>query len=506
MMFGHVRGMRIVVLSALVAGLLCAGSWFAPARAQDGRVKIDAKEVESAKAELKKLGPEPRAFVLISRIVRPSVVSVVTKHKQAVPQFPDFFGEDWPDDVPSPFGRRSGRQPRRPAPEQEVFAMGSGIMVDKSGHILTNNHVVAGAIEIKVGLADDSQYEAELVGTDESTDLAIIKLKDCPADKIVPAVFGDSNQLEVGQWVLTVGAPYGRTKSVSAGIVSATGRRDVIPEAMRETGKIYYENFIQTDAAINRGNSGGPLVNYQGEVVGINAAIETRTGDYAGVGFAIPSSLAKPVMEQLIARGKVVRGYLGVNIAEITDAHVKDLKLSTREGVVVEEVKTNTPAERAGVKAKDVIVAVNGKPALSVVQLQSLVTATEPGTKIKLDVLRDGKAKAIEVVVDELPREVATAEAKFADEELGITVHPLTPELAQQSGYPGETGLLVMSVVEGSPADKAGIKEKDLITEVANASVATVGDFTRARKGQSIEKGVLLLVKTGDKARLALVK
>jgi serine protease Do len=379
-------------------------------------------------------------------------------------------------------------------------------MVDKSGHILTNNHVVAGAIEIKVGLADDSQYEAELVGTDENTDLAVIKLKDCPAEKIVPAVIGDSNQLEVGQWVLTVGAPYGRTKSVSAGIVSATGRTHVIPDAMRESGKIYYENFIQTDAAINRGNSGGPLVNYQGEVVGINAAIETRTGDYAGVGFAIPSSMAKPVMDQLIARGKVVRGYLGVNIADITDAHVKDLNLSTREGVVVEQVNENTPAERAGVEPKDVIVAVNGKPALSVVQIQSVVSGTEPGTKIKLDVLRGGKTKTLEVVIDELPRKITTAEAKFADEEIGITVLQLTPELAQQSGYAGEKGLLVMSVVEGSPADKAGIKEKDLIKEVANASVVTVGDFTRARKGQSIEKGVLLLVKTGDKARLALVK
>ena len=178
------------MLSAFVAGLLCAGSWFAPARAQDGRVKIDAKEVENAKAELKKLGPEPRAFVLISRIVRPSVVSVVTKHKQKIAECPDFFGDDWPFDVPNPFGAAHRRQPRRPAPEQEFFGMGSGIMVDKAGHILTNNHVVAGAVEIKVRLADDSQYDAELVGTDENTDLAVIKLKDCPADKIVPAVIG----------------------------------------------------------------------------------------------------------------------------------------------------------------------------------------------------------------------------------------------------------------------------------------------------------------------------
>ncbi len=506
-MSGRTRLMRIATLFMCVAGAVLAGAFVAAASAQDGRVTISAKEVADARAELEKLGPAPKAFVLISKIIRPSVVAIVTEHREKMEQMPDLFGDDWPFDVPNPFQRRN-RRPNQPAPEQKFYGMGSGVIVDKAGHVLTNNHVVSGAVSIKVRLADDTQVDAELVGTDENTDLAVIKLKDCPADKIIPVKLGDSEKLEVGEWVLAVGAPFGLTKSVSAGIVSAIGRTQVMPRDARERErKIFYENFIQTDAAINRGNSGGPLVNYAGEVIGVNAAIETGTGDYAGVGFAIPSNLVKPVMEQLISKGKVTRGYLGVQIGEMTDEKMKELKLAKREGIVVEQVYPNTPASKAGLEAKDVITTVNGKPAQSVTQLQGLIAATEPGAKIRLDLLRQGKPKTVDVVVEELPGELPTAQAALPDEELGITVQTLTADLATQvQAYDGEKGVLVMSVTPGGPADKAGLKVKDLIKEVANKPVASAADYERARKGIALDKGVLLLVKTGDMARLVLVK
>ncbi len=493
----------ISVSAAILAAALFAFGSGASASAQDGKMAISQKSVDDAKADLKKLGPEPKAFVLISKIVLPSVVTVVTKHKEKVAQIPDMFGDDWPFDVPNPFPRnRRGRA----APEQDVFGMGSGFVVDKAGHILTNNHVVAGAVEIKVRLADDTQYDATLVGTDENTDLAVIQLKDCPAEKIVPVTVGDSGKLEVGDWVLAVGAPFGFTKSVSAGIVSAVGRQGLMPHGDRDR-KIYYENFIQTDAAINRGNSGGPLVNYSGEVIGINAAIETPSGASAGVGFAIPTSLARPVMEQLIAKGKVTRGYLGVTIRETTDDDVKKLKLEKREGIYVEEVKPGTPAMDAGLESKDVIVKVNGKPAESVIELQSTIAATEPGKKVTMEVLRDGKPKTVEVTIKELPSEFPTTEASYADPDLGIKVRTLTSDLAQQAqAYVGDKGVLVMEVIKDSPADRAGIKYKDLIKEVANKPISSAGDFEAARAKVPLDKGVLLLVKTGDNnARLVLV-
>jgi len=246
--------------------------------------------VDEAKAELKKLGPPSRAFVLISKIVRPSVVSVVTARKVTMRTRPFFpFDDDWPFEGRNPFKefeRRYGRER-----EQKIQALGSGVVVSKEGHVLTNNHVVEGAEELTVVLHDESKFSAELVGTDPKTDLAVIKLKDCPAEKIVPAKLGESEKLEVGDWVLAVGAPFGLAQSVSAGIVSATGRANL--EIIKTPYR--YENYIQTDAAINRGNSGGPLVNYKAEVVGINIAIASGSGFYDGVCFAISSQIAKNV-------------------------------------------------------------------------------------------------------------------------------------------------------------------------------------------------------------------
>jgi len=499
------RGL-VVIAVVLLTGFLLIGAGTRHAQvlqAQNRSVVPVSKEVDDAKAELAKMGPPSRAFVLISKIIRPSVVSVLTtrKMKAQMPQGPFPFDDEWPFDGPNPFKEFEKRYGRER--EQEVRGLGSGVIVDKQGHILTNNHVVEGAKEIKVVLPDESEYTAELVGTDSKTDLAVILLKDCPAEKIVPAALGDSEKLEVGDWVLAVGAPFGLPQSVSAGIVSATGRSgvDVIRSPYR------YENFIQTDAAINRGNSGGPLVNYKAEVVGINTAIATGTGAYEGVGFAIPSKMAKRVMGDLITKGRVVRGYLGVVIREVRDEDVAKFKLPKRGGIVVESVYPETPAAKAGMKDKDVIVDLDGKSVPSVEQLRTLIADSSPGVKVKLGVLREGKPLTVDVTVEEQPEQIPTVMNATVDEELGLTVQTLTEDIAAQLGaYKGEHGVVVTEVDPEGAAAKAGIREKDLIKEVANKPVSNVGEYSRLRKGLNLQKGVLLLVKTGETAKLVLVK
>lgn len=485
-------------------------------RGQETSIVTVGQEVDEAKAELEKLGPPSRAFVLVAKIIRPSVVSVVTTRKVTTRPLRPFlpFDDDWPFEGPNPFKEHEKRRGR----ERKVSGLGSGVVVDKEGHVLTNNHVVRGADEIKVVLPDDSQYAAELVGTDPKTDLAVIKLKDCPVERIVPAKLGDSDKLQVGDWVLAVGAPFGLSQSVSAGIVSATGRTNVgiIRRPRRYKGinlSDAYENFIQTDAAINRGNSGGPLVNQKAEVIGINTAIATGTGFFQGVGFAIPSSMARRVMSQLITKGRVVRGYLGVVIRETTEEDVKTLKLARREGVVVEDVYPDTPAAKAGIEQMDVIVAIDGTPTPRMAQLRNFIARISPGAKVKLSVLREGKPRAVDVVIEEQPQEMPTTLASTVDAELGITVQTLTEGVASQlevggktGVYKGEKGVLVTTVVPGSLAARAGIKPKDLIKEVANKPVTSVTEYNRARKGLDLRKGVLLLVKTGRMARLVVVK
>ncbi len=497
--------MAAVVLAVVGLGVLW--SWMAfigCARAEDKTVLLTAKEVDEARADLNKM-PEPQAFILISKVIRPSVVSVITKRTPNVQmqQMPDSFGDEWPFDMPNPFKDFQKRFKNQPQ-QEKVVALGSGVVVDKEGRVLTNNHVIDGAQDITVVFPDESKYKATLVGTDPKSDIAVIKMKDCPADRLVPAMFADSDKAQVGQWVLAVGAPFGLTQSVSAGIISAKGRNGVgvIPNEYR------YEDFIQTDAAINHGNSGGPLVDYHANVVGINAAIATETGEYAGVGFAIPSNMAKSVMQQLISKGKVVRGYLGVEIRRVTEDDVKTLKLPKREGIYINKVYDDTPASKAGLKEKDVIVAINGKPSERVEPLRETIAETAPGQKVKLDIIRGGKPETVDVTIEEQPSEAPTvAEGAFTDKELGITVQTLTADLAGALGLAkGEKGVVVMGLDGGGLADKAGIKIRDLITQVANKPVADTAEYRDARKGMSVEKGVLLTVKSGGNERLVLVK
>jgi serine protease Do len=326
--------------------------------------------------------------------------------------------------------------------------------VDARGYILTNNHVVENATEVEVRLSDDRKFKATVVGRDARTDLAVLKVES-PGGPLPVAPLGDSDKLRVGQWAIAIGNPFGLDRTVTAGIISATGRTHV--------GVATYEAFIQTDASINPGNSGGPLLNLDGRVVGINTAI-VSSGQ--GIGFAIPINMARDIMTQLIARGRVVRGWLGVVIQDLTPELAAGFGVKEDAGVLVAEVMKDGPADAAGLKPGDIIVGFGGTPIKDVTDLQKRVAAVEPGRPTPLAVMRDRKTVTLRVKVGEQPTDEAMAAAESGDEILGLTVEPLTPETAQQNRLATRRGLLVTEVAPGSPGAAAGIKPGDAILEV----------------------------------------
>ena len=435
------------------------------------------------------------AFAAVAEHIRPAVVSVNSAKvvKFRTPDFSFPFGDDFPFRFFFDDGR--GRPPRpQPAPRQHEYrqnGMGSGIIIDKDGHILTNFHVIRDVDEISVTLSDRRTFKAKVVGTDPKTDLAIIQISDnVPADLPVAAL-GDSDALRIGDWVLAVGAPFGLPQTVTAGIISAKGRANV--------GTADYEDFIQTDAAINPGNSGGPLVNLRGEVVGLNTAIATRIGQNAGVGFAIPANMIRHVMPALIKGGKISRGMLGVVIQELNEDLAEKFGLSEPQGVLVTQVNKDSAADKAGIKVGDVITKFNGKEVDGVRQLTTMVAGTTPGSKVEIVLLRDGKERSVKAQLGELSGDATGGEGDETEPEtasdLGLTVQPLTPALAKQYRYEGEEGVVITGIEEGSLAANAGLQEGDLITEVNRQKVSSAGEF-RDAAGKSKDKGsILLLVK-----------
>ncbi|MFI5374592.1 MAG: Do family serine endopeptidase [Candidatus Rokuibacteriota bacterium] len=405
------------------------------------------------------------AFVSVADRATPSVVNVSVKVKpeaaqEAAPspemeeRFREFFG-------PELFERFF----RRRAPREDGRAAGSGVIVDPRGYILTNNHVVENATAIEVRLSDDRKFTATLVGRDARTDLAVLKVES-PAPLPV-ADLGDSDTLRVGQWAIAIGNPFGLDRTVTAGIISATGRTHV--------GVATYEAFIQTDASINPGNSGGPLLNLDGRVIGINTAI-VSSGQ--GIGFAIPITMARDIMTQLIARGRVVRGWLGVVIQDLTPELAAGFGVKEDAGVLVAEVMKDGPAEAAGLKPGDVITGFGGTAIKDVTDLQKRVAAVEPGRPTPIVVMRDHAPLALSVKVGEQPTDEAMAAAESGGEDiLGLTVEPLTPETAQQNHLSARSGLLVTEVVPGSPGAEAGIKPGDAIVEVNRRPVADAAAF-----------------------------
>jgi serine protease Do len=443
-----------------------------------------AAENDRAAHEISKRLP---SFAELVKIEKPAVVNISTTQvikQTGVPHprfnrrqspFEEFFGDDF-------FRKFFGDLPDR---EFKSKSLGSGFIINKEGFILTNNHVIENATEVKVRLSDEKEYDAKVIGRDPKTDIALIKID---AKNDLPIVqMGDSDKLEIGEWVLAIGNPFGLEQTVTAGIVSAKGR--VI-------GSGPYDNFIQTDASINPGNSGGPLFNIKGEVVGINTAI-VATGQ--GIGFAIPINMALSILPQLKEKGKVVRGWLGVMIQQITEDLAESMNLDTSDGALVAEVVEGGPADKAGIKRGDVILEFDGEVIGKMRDLPTLVAATPVGKKVQVNVLRKEKKETLTVVIGELEEEKA-AEADTEDEigSLGMTVQNLTPELTEYFQLEETEGVVVAEVERYGPAAEAGIRRGDIILEVNQTAVKSVKDYRKALAKKKPGESSLFWIKRGD--------
>lgn len=434
-------------------------------------------------ASLAALDNRPPSFSAIAKKTMPVVVNISTTAQRS----PRSGSNDPIDEF---FSRFFGdAQPR----ENSQRSLGSGILISNDGEILTSYHVVRNADSIKVNLADQMEYEARLIGKDDRTDLALIKIRRSGGN-LPFARLGSSSQLDVGDWVMAIGNPFGLEHTVTAGIVSAKGR--VI-------GAGPYDNFIQTDASINPGNSGGPLINASGEVVGVNSAIFSQSGGNVGIGFAIPIDLAKKVVDQLKKNGRVVRGWLGIRAQDVSPQLALSLGLTRNpvEMAVVSEVGDGSPAAEAGVKPGDIILEFNSKPVPRSQDFPSLIADTPPGQKVTLKIIRDKKEQIVSVKIGELPEEGdAVQKVETRDPEIGVRVQRITPEAARRLGLTSTKGVLIVEVQPGSPADQVGLEPADVIREVNQRPVNNISDFERAvRQGRRGER-TLLLVQRGDNA------
>ena len=430
-------------------------------------------------------------FVTLAKKLRPVVVNISTtqvavgSEASAGP-----FGEENPS---GDFWRRffGGPAPRGP---QRQKSLGSGFIIDRDGSILTNNHVVENAEKIVVRLADEREFEAKVIGKDSKTDIAVIKI-DAKGNFPVPPL-GDSDQLEVGEWVMAIGNPFGLDSTVTAGIVSAKGRH---------IGAGPYDNFIQTDASINPGNSGGPLINLRGEVVGINTAIFSQSGGNIGIGFATPINLAREVLLQLKSKGKVTRGWLGVVIQKVTPEIAESFGLDKARGGLVAEVAKDGPAERAGVKVGDVIVEFDGKDIKESNDLPIIVARTSVDKKVRMKVFRDKKEVTLTAAVGELKEAEVVASTKEKG-ELGLTVQGVTPQIAESLGLDRAEGVVITAVESGSPGDEAGLRRGDVILEMDRKPIRSLTDYRKAVGESKKDKGILFLVRRGENTLFLALK
>jgi serine protease Do len=440
-------------------------------------------------ANLAPLENRPPSFAAIAKRTTPIVVNISTSSQRALR---NSSGEPLEEFFNRFFGEATPR-------ESKQRSLGSGILISKEGEILTNYHVVRNADAITVKLSDRTEYEARLVGKDDRTDLALIKINK-PGGNLPVARLGNSSQLDVGDWVMAIGNPFGLEHTVTAGIVSAKGR--VI-------GAGPYDNFIQTDASINPGNSGGPLINGLGEVIGVNSAIFSQTGGNVGIGFAIPVDLAKKVVEQLRKNGRVVRGWLGIRAQDVSPQLASSLGLTRNGGemAVVTEVTENSPAAEAGIKTGDVIAELNGKPLPKSHDLPSLIADTVPGQKAILKLFRGKLERTVAIKIGELSDEGdLTQPTEVREPEIGLRVQRITPEALRRLGLSSTKGVLVVEVQSGTPADQVGIEAADVIREVNQRPVNNVKDFERAiRQGRRGDR-ILFLVQRGDNAVFFAVK
>ena len=450
----------------------------------------DAKSIDT----LRQLG---KAFASIAEKTSPAVVAIKVEKRVTVnyPSFQSPFGDEpfdpFSDDFFDHFFRRRApqQQPQQPrsSPKREFrqTGQGSGFIVSENGYILTNNHLVGDVDEVMVTLTDGRNFTAKIIGTDPDSDVAVVKID----AKALPTLeLADSDKIEVGQWVIAIGNPFGLSHTVTAGIVSAKGRSGL--------GISAYEDFIQTDAAINPGNSGGPLVDLDSKVVGINTAI-IGPGGNIGIGLAIPINIAKYSYEQIVSKGSVTRGYLGVAIQDLTPELAEHFDINNTKGVLVPDVTADSAAEKAGIKSGDVIVEFDGQPVEKASELQNKVAVKKPGTKVEIVVLRNGKRKTLTAELEKRPtKEVLEAGSRGqSSEKLGVSVQNLTDELAKRYGYEDLKGVIVTEVEPDSPAARAGIQPGSLIQEVNRQAVENTRQFNEEIQKAAEEGKVMLRVR-----------
>jgi serine protease Do len=438
----------------------------------------------------------PASFTELAEKARPGVVNIrtVKTMKDGGRVFRHFYGNPFGGQRRHPF--EDFFRPFEEDDRQRDFkqrSLGSGFIIDEEGYIVTNNHVIEDADQIKVKLYDDKEFDAELVGRDSKTDLALIKIEG--AKNLKPLEMGNSDALDVGTWVVAIGSPFGLEQTVTAGIVSAKGR--II-------GSGPYDDFIQTDASINPGNSGGPLLNLEGEVMGINTAI-VASGQ--GIGFAIPVNLAKGIVAQLKEGGEVTRGWLGVAIQDLTPELAEYYRIEGREGVLIAQVFKDDPADKAGLQANDVVTAIDGRAVATGRELSQVIANTKVGKKTDITFVRDGKERTVAVRLTKRDddKRLAAKPVGDAQDELGLRVQSITPELARQFGFDAaENGVLVGRVKAGSKADEAGVQTGDIIKEINRQTVNELADYEKLTKKGLKEEGIAMLIKRRNAGYLAV--
>lgn len=482
-MFSRIKG--IYSISTLIKPWLILGLLFSFHFHFGVLPRAYASDSNISKQSMDILTKTGQAMAEIAEAVNPTIVNISTTrtikiHERSGPFFDDpffrrFFGDQF----------RQFKMPK----EHKTASLGSGVIVSSGGYILTNYHVIKDADEIKVLLSDKREFKGKVVGTDPKTEIAVIKIE---ATNLPTITWGDSNKLKVGEVVLAIGNPYGLNQTVTMGIVSAVGRANV--------GIAEYEDFIQTDAAINPGNSGGALVNVRGELIGINTAIFSTSGGYQGIGLAIPSNMAKDVMDSLISKGKVIRGWFGVSVQSITQELAKQFNLQEEKGALVGDVIEDSPAEKAGIQRGDVIIEYEGKRVDEPYQLRNMVANTAPGKEVELKIIRENNTKTIKVTIGELPAEMQkSSKGEYNNLLKGVIVQNLTPELFNQMNLPKRLkGVIISDIDEDSPAAMALMKG-DIIQEINRRRINNVNDYeeivSKIRPGEDV---MLLIFRNGS--------
>jgi len=476
----------LVIAAALGVGL---GSWGAsaldvtnPAGQAQQRPQAPAQTAMQAPVVPAALPVASGSFAQVAEAVGPAVVNINTVIRGGGGRTPveEFFGDEF-------FRRFFGETPEHP---QQQRSLGSGVIVDPSGIALTNAHVVERATEIELVTAEGKKHKAKIVGIDKRTDLAVLRLQG--GGPYPAAVLGDSDKVKVGDWVLAIGSPFGLQQTVTAGIISAKGR---------SIGQGPFDDFLQTDAAINPGNSGGPLVNMSGEVVGINSAILSRSGGNVGIGFSIPSNMAKRIYTELVARGKITRGWLGVSIQPLTPELAKSFGLKEPKGVLVADVVKDSPADKAGIVSGDVLMEFDGKKVDAPQDLQKVVAVTAPGKGVPIKVWREKGEKTLEIKVGETPEDTAQLEPSTKGKSLlGLETRPITPEIARQLNLRTTEGVVVARVDEDGPAAEAGLQRGDVIREINRQRIRSAQDYERATQGIKSGDRVTVLLQRGQQS------